>query len=300
MISSNDAHAWVEVLFDNAGWVRFDPTPLGGGQGGQQGFTDGRADDGGSPVDVGRGDHRGGAVRRSQCPTRATSAAPTRGIHRGSSAERRTSPRVSTTLWWLLAIALVLAAAAAGPTVVRNRRRMRRRSTGRSRGTRGGRCGVERGRGPRGRPRDRAEPGGVRPGGGQPPGARDASAGPGAGDAAAGSSCRSRAVGTRRQRAQRTPGHRPRSATAGADGAGRRRGDACTRRRVVVATATRSAQPQPAGHRAVTDDGHPAAPAASRCGRRPPPSPRRCDRNAPLSLIERSVPRSVRPAWWRE
>ena len=24
------------------------------------------------------------------------------------------------------------------------------------------------------------------------------------------------------------------------------------------------------------------------------------DRNAPLSLIERLVPRSVRPAWWRE
>ena len=38
LISSNDAHAWVEVPFDNAGWVQFDPTPLGGGQGGQQGF----------------------------------------------------------------------------------------------------------------------------------------------------------------------------------------------------------------------------------------------------------------------
>jgi transglutaminase-like putative cysteine protease len=31
LISSNDAHAWVEVLFDKAGWVQFDPTPLGGG-----------------------------------------------------------------------------------------------------------------------------------------------------------------------------------------------------------------------------------------------------------------------------
>ena len=40
VITSNDAHAWVEVDFDSAGWVQFDPTPLGGGQGGQQGFTD--------------------------------------------------------------------------------------------------------------------------------------------------------------------------------------------------------------------------------------------------------------------
>ncbi len=34
-ISSHNAHAWVEVRFDGAGWVRFDPTPGGGGQGGQ-------------------------------------------------------------------------------------------------------------------------------------------------------------------------------------------------------------------------------------------------------------------------
>ena len=32
-ITSHNAHAWVEVLFDGAGWVRFDPTPGGGGQG---------------------------------------------------------------------------------------------------------------------------------------------------------------------------------------------------------------------------------------------------------------------------
>lgn len=38
IISSHDAHAWVEVRFDTAGWVRFDPTPLGVAEGGQQGF----------------------------------------------------------------------------------------------------------------------------------------------------------------------------------------------------------------------------------------------------------------------
>lgn len=40
IISSHDAHAWVEVPFDKAGWVRFDPTPLVNGQGGLQGFVD--------------------------------------------------------------------------------------------------------------------------------------------------------------------------------------------------------------------------------------------------------------------
>ncbi|GMA32911.1 transglutaminase-like domain-containing protein [Litorihabitans aurantiacus] len=34
-VTSHNAHAWVEVRFDGAGWVRFDPTPGGGGQGGQ-------------------------------------------------------------------------------------------------------------------------------------------------------------------------------------------------------------------------------------------------------------------------
>jgi len=43
LITSHDAHAWVEVKFEQSGWVRFDPTPPVGGQGGQQGFTEPRA-----------------------------------------------------------------------------------------------------------------------------------------------------------------------------------------------------------------------------------------------------------------
>lgn len=38
LITSHDAHAWVEVKFQDNGWVRFDPTPPVGGQGGDQGF----------------------------------------------------------------------------------------------------------------------------------------------------------------------------------------------------------------------------------------------------------------------
>ncbi len=43
LITSHDAHAWVEVKFENNGWVRFDPTPPVAGQGGQQGFDEGSA-----------------------------------------------------------------------------------------------------------------------------------------------------------------------------------------------------------------------------------------------------------------
>ncbi|SDP13262.1 Transglutaminase-like superfamily protein [Nakamurella panacisegetis] len=39
LVTSHDAHAWVEVDFENHGWVRFDPTPPVAGQGGLQGFT---------------------------------------------------------------------------------------------------------------------------------------------------------------------------------------------------------------------------------------------------------------------
>lgn len=39
-ISTTNAHAWVEVLFADAGWVIFDPTPSVGGLGGLQGFAE--------------------------------------------------------------------------------------------------------------------------------------------------------------------------------------------------------------------------------------------------------------------
>ena len=39
VVDSHDAHAWVEVRFDGAGWVRFDPTPLDQDVAGQQGFA---------------------------------------------------------------------------------------------------------------------------------------------------------------------------------------------------------------------------------------------------------------------
>ncbi len=44
LITSHDAHAWVEVRFDTYGWVRFDPTPLSSAVGQVQGYQTTPAD----------------------------------------------------------------------------------------------------------------------------------------------------------------------------------------------------------------------------------------------------------------
>ena len=59
MITSDDAHAWVEVYFDGLGWVPFDPTPLGVDR----------------AVDLPWSPRVGGAARRG--PTPARGAEPT-------------------------------------------------------------------------------------------------------------------------------------------------------------------------------------------------------------------------------
>ena len=294
-ISSNDAHAWVEVLFDKAGWVRFDPTPLGGGQGGEQGFVDGaptteaapstsaaatsgRAPSGGLNPD---GEDIAGATAGS------TAAAPL-----GAD-----QPRVSTTVWWLLTIALLLAAAAAGPTVVRKRRRMRRRSL--------------------------AEAGGPAAAAAVWSEVEDLAVDHGIGLNPAESA---RAVANRLARATHLPDAdratlrrlvmqvesgwyaQPAAPTAGPTlsstpppTAGQRAGDATGDATPTAGTVADMGQPtpQPAGHDTATMTGtRPAGseslwPAATAIGEA-------LDRNAPLSLIDRLVPRSVRPAWWRE
>lgn len=52
LVTSRNAHAWVEVKFVDNGWVRFDPTPTVNGQGGQQGFTENNPDAPTSPPTV--------------------------------------------------------------------------------------------------------------------------------------------------------------------------------------------------------------------------------------------------------
>ena len=121
LISSNDAHAWVEVQFDRAGWVQFDPTPLTGGQGRQQGF----AEDAGAVPSI-------GALPSDDVPSDGASAdepteraVPTAQTSAGAGAagSADNEPAVAPGWWFVLAILALVAAAAAGPTVVRRRRR---------------------------------------------------------------------------------------------------------------------------------------------------------------------------------
>lgn len=124
IVTSNDAHAWVEVLFDRAGWVEFDPTPPDNGQGGQQGFA--------------------GSTASSTAPTGTTSGTaasipdeeqlgqddvPTGAVPTGAGTQGAAGtdeqPLIPAGLWWVLGLVAVLAGALAGPTVVRRRRRDR-------------------------------------------------------------------------------------------------------------------------------------------------------------------------------
>jgi len=125
LISSNDAHAWVEVLFNNAGWVQFDPTPLGGGQGGQQGFTDTATP---TPTTA-------AASSQASVSAAVSGGEPTRGAGAAaalpsedatSSGTAAEGPLIPAGLWWALALVVAAAAAASGPTLVRNRRRASR------------------------------------------------------------------------------------------------------------------------------------------------------------------------------
>lgn len=138
-ITTNDAHAWVEVRFDQAGWVRFDPTPLGNGSGNQQGFAEDEGgpgagtgteettteetttdaneqlgtadvpDGGGLNADTGGADQPGGGAADT-----AQDSAPT-----GVAA-------IPAALWWSVAVLLVAVLIGAVPTVVRRMRRRRR------------------------------------------------------------------------------------------------------------------------------------------------------------------------------
>jgi transglutaminase-like putative cysteine protease len=129
VINSHDAHAWVEVPFDNAGWVEFDPTPLGGGQGGQQGFTGGAGTTQSAPT-------TGAGVSSTPTPGEEELGAgrfPTAAATTGSDAAAGTTgsdgPAIPPGLWWVLGLAAGLGVALAGPTVVRRRRRDRRLAT---------------------------------------------------------------------------------------------------------------------------------------------------------------------------
>ncbi|WP_188943645.1 transglutaminase family protein [Nakamurella endophytica] len=129
LIDSNDAHAWVEVAFDTNGWVRFDPTPLTNGQGGEQGFSPKAA---------------GTASSSSAAPTEDTETSSTGRTANPDGERTRTAPSTqasaqgvadaadpgSSTGWrvvlWTLAVIVVVGALLGAPTWLRSARRRRR------------------------------------------------------------------------------------------------------------------------------------------------------------------------------
>ena len=133
VVTSNDAHAWVEVDFEQNGWVRFDPTPPVDGQGGEQGFQTpaGRSTTtptaSASPTVNSRsnavpGDQVTASARSSAVATQVQVASGSRGPG-GTWADR---------ILVVLAVLAVLALALLVPTAVRLRRRGRRLATARS------------------------------------------------------------------------------------------------------------------------------------------------------------------------
>lgn len=123
LVTSRNAHAWVEVQFQRNGWVRFDPTPPVAGQGGQQGFSTAAATPGATstavaPPPVLAAGVNGPDGARTAAP--ATTAAPSTGAE---SAAPGTSSSAATAV--ILTVAAVIAALLL-PVALRSRRRRRR------------------------------------------------------------------------------------------------------------------------------------------------------------------------------
>lgn len=140
LITTNDAHAWVEVRFDRAGWVRFDPTPLGNGSGNQQGFVEDEA--GGPGEGTGTGETTteetttdpneqlgtadipdGGGLQ----PDNGGADQPDGGTLDTAEGDSATGAGgVPAALWWVLVVLLAMVLIGAAPTAVRRLRRRRR------------------------------------------------------------------------------------------------------------------------------------------------------------------------------
>jgi transglutaminase-like putative cysteine protease len=124
LVTSDDAHAWVEVYFENLGWVPFDPTPLSANREVELPWAP-RAGEAQQPDD-----RAGPAV-----PTTSRPAGPTARLDRDDEFVPLAIPREEPLAWLrpvlLGAGALLLAAAAAsGPAVVRALQRRRRLAEG--------------------------------------------------------------------------------------------------------------------------------------------------------------------------
>lgn len=120
LITSHDAHAWVEVRFDTAGWVRFDPTPLSPSLGGLQGFETAPAPSSAS-----------GSQATSSGATAGSESAGSTVAQTVTNFETETVPGDGSGLagptWkpaytWVLVLLVVVALISASPSLLRRRR----------------------------------------------------------------------------------------------------------------------------------------------------------------------------------
>lgn len=125
LVTSRNAHAWVDVKFRDNGWVRFDPTPAVNGQGGQQGFTDTKAASGSTPAPAAPSitTATSNRPRTEGQPAADTPTAAAAQADGHSTDKRAAGPNwIPTILLTLLAVG-VLAGGFATPTVLRRKRR---------------------------------------------------------------------------------------------------------------------------------------------------------------------------------
>lgn len=128
LITSNNAHAWVEVPFENAGWIIFDPTPSVGGQGGLQGFAAGGA----TPDAATDTAATPSSTSAAAAPATATAHQPTATVtttEAGPASGDAASTNWGRALKWgalVVAVVLALLLAGAAPSLLRSARRRQR------------------------------------------------------------------------------------------------------------------------------------------------------------------------------
>jgi transglutaminase-like putative cysteine protease len=124
LVTSDDAHAWVEVYFADLGWVPFDPTPISSDRAVDLPWAP-RAD---SPQD-------NGPVPTAAAPTAPTQAGPTKQLDPDNTFTPLNLPQSSTAAWLRPALlgggaVLVVLAVIGAPALLRRLQRRRRLADG--------------------------------------------------------------------------------------------------------------------------------------------------------------------------